>query len=98
MKRLLLIPLLVILAACVPVVVDVAVVQEPAQAPWTHVFRVDTAGVFVAASSARILAVDGPGCQLRATAIGGVDSAVSCNAPGRFKIQTAGSVSAGLVR
>lgn len=100
MKRLLVILVVMagLLTACFPALTDPSVVVQPAQAPWTHAFRVKVAGVFVAASSAPIVAVEGPNCQLRATLVGGPNSAVSCDAPGSYRLQTTGSVSAGVVR
>jgi hypothetical protein len=95
--RILAISLVLMLAGCLPALNDNRAIPEPVEAPWTHGYRVEVAGVFVAASSAPIVAVDGPGCVLRSTLAGGPNSAVSCEAPGRYKLQTAGRVSAGVV-
>lgn len=95
MKRFLFSIVLVgLLAACVPAVIDAQVRVETPVAPWTHAFSTTTTGVFVAASSARIVAVEGPNCRLRDTVVGGPQSAVSCDAPGSYRLQTLGTVSA----
>ncbi len=94
MKRFLFsIVLLGALAACIPAVIDAQVRVETPVAPWTHAFSTTTTGVFVAASTTAIVAVEGPNCRMRNTVVGGPNSAVSCDAPGTFRLQTVGTVS-----
>lgn len=90
--------LMAALAGCLPAFRDEAVQRLEAPAGWTHAYKTDAAGVFVAASSARIEAVEGPNCQLRNTLAGGPNSAVSCDAPGTYLLRTNGAISAGVVR
>lgn len=97
MRRLALIIAILALAGCIPAWTDSRAIPEPATEPWTHAYRVEIAGVFVAASSAPIVAYSGPGCQLRDTLAGGPNSAISCQAPGRYFLRTSGAVSAGVV-
>lgn len=97
MKRLLLLGLIA-LAGCLPALNDPAVQRIQVTPPWTHGYTTEARGVFVAASSTRIEAVEGPNCQLRNTLVSGLNSAVSCDAPGTYKIQTTGTVSVGVVR
>lgn len=85
------------LAGCLPAFNDSNVKREAVEAPWTHGFSVEVRGVFVAASSGPIEAVEGPNCQFRDTVAAGPRSAVSCDAPGRYKLQTKGTVSVGVV-
>ncbi len=85
------------LAGWFPALNDPNVKREPVEAPWTHGFSVEARGVFVAASSGPIEAVEGPNCQFRDTLAAGPRSAVSCDAPGRYRLQTRGTVSAGVV-
>lgn len=82
------------LTACLPAVIDPQLTVQPVQAPWTHAFSTTATGVFVAASTTAIVAVEGPNCRMRNTVVGGPNSAVSCDAPGTFRLQTAGTVSA----
>jgi len=89
---------MVALAGCFPALNDPAVQRILATPPWTHAYTTEARGVFVAASSARIEAVEGPNCQLRSTLVGGPNSAVSCDAPGTYLIRTSGAISAGVVR
>jgi hypothetical protein len=95
MRRLLVLG--VVLAGCVPAWVDNRVAVEAPTAPYTHAYSTTATGVFVAASSRAIVAFTGPGCALRSTLAGGPDSALVCEAPGRYQLQTTGVVNAGVV-
>jgi hypothetical protein len=98
MKRLVAALLALALAGCFPAFTDNAVVVETPVAPWTHAYSTAVSGVFVASSSAPITAFEGPGCELRDTRVNGPRTALVCNAPGSYRLQTRGSVSTGVVR
>lgn len=98
MKGLLFVALALLLAACLPAFRDDAVKTYTASPPFTHGFYTEAVGVFVASSTARISAFEGPNCALRPTRLNGPDTALVCDAPGRYALQTTGTISAGVVR